>query len=160
MRSTSMPLRRAPDPFSPAAAGTRTQSYATALGCLYEAYHKFICLGYAKWLIIFYTWHDVLRPLKWRPGQVPPPCAPSPNYATDSITWYSWSRLWPLCAIVCYIHRSNDKEKYFSHGQPGEGLVTRVPYRPTHEKQMPFNNLKTNYVDKGEKWHAQSTHIT
>ncbi len=26
-----------------------------------------------------------------------------------------------------------------------------VPHRPTHEKRMPFNDLKTNDVDKGEK---------
>ncbi len=26
-----------------------------------------------------------------------------------------------------------------------------VPHRPTHEKRMPFNDLKTNDLDKGEK---------
>ncbi len=26
-----------------------------------------------------------------------------------------------------------------------------VPHRPTYEKRMPFNDLKTNDVDKGKK---------
>ena len=43
---------------------------------------------------------------------------------------------WPLfdgCPITCLI----------------KGLVTRVPHRPTHEKRIPFNDIKTNDVDKG-----------
>ncbi len=43
---------------------------------------------------------------------------------------------------------------------PFKGLVTRVPHKPTHEKRWTFNACKNIDVDKGEKYHAQTTQIT
>ena len=48
--------------------------------CLYKVYHRFICFGYAKWLILNFLHFNCMEVV---PGASAPLC-PTHSYATDS----------------------------------------------------------------------------